>query len=42
MEFEKGLKIVIKRRKEHKQVVIRHKTKIYTEARHFGMNIGRV
>ena len=34
-EFEKRLKMIMKQRKEQKQVVIKHNTKIYTEARNF-------
>jgi len=40
-EFEKRFNMIIKRRKEQKQVVIRHKTKMYTEARYSAMKIGR-
>ena len=31
-EFEKRLKMIMKRRKEQKQAVMKHKTKMFTEA----------
>ena len=40
-EFEKRLKMIMKQRKEQKQVVIKHNTKIYTEARNFASKTGR-
>ena len=39
-EFEKRLKMIIKRRKEQKQVVVKNKTEIYTESRYFTLKSG--
>ena len=33
--------MIIKRWKEQKQVVIKHRAKMYTEALYFALNIGR-
>ena len=40
-ENEKRLLMIIQGRKEQKQVVVEHKTKIYTEACYFALKIGR-
>ena len=39
-EFEQRLYMIIQGRKEQKEVVIKHKTKIYTKARYFAIKIG--
>ena len=41
LEFEKRPKMIIKRRKEQKQVFIKLNTKIYTEDRYFATKSGR-
>ena len=40
-EFEKWLLMIIKQWKEQKQVVIKHRAKIYTETLYFALNIER-
>ena len=40
LEYEKRLKMIIKRRIEEKQAVITHRAKIYTEARYFALKSG--
>ena len=39
-EFEKRLPMFIKRRKNTKQAVIKHITKVHTEARYFALKRG--
>ena len=39
-DFEKWREMVIRRRKEQKQVFIQRRATIYTEARYFVMKIG--
>ena len=41
LEFQKWLEMIIKRRKEQEQVVIKHKAKIYEKACNFAMKIWR-
>ena len=40
-EVEKRFTTIVKQLKEQKQANIKHKTKIYTEARYFALKIGR-
>ena len=39
-EFKKRLTVIVKWWKKHKQVAIKHKTKIHTEARYFALKSG--
>ena len=41
LDFEKRLQMIIQGRKEQKQVVIDHKTKIFTAVLCFAMKFGR-
>ena len=40
LDLEKRLTSIIKQLKEQKQAIIKHKTKIYAEARYFAFKIG--